>query len=197
MSVGNFGGSYWDNGKSTESTPDAAINAAVQATIADAQQNFAPLQFEGEFPKSGFGITTLRPKDLAVTNQATAVLQASVSSSILWGPLSATTASAWSDWINLNIDNRIYTLITGVFYAESTPNITALRIKANGEDQPVMDLEELQSYDVSYMFLEKPVGIKPGNAINVRYVPAATKATRENIGLLGYTIGKRAYLITE
>jgi len=197
LGIGNYGGSYWDNGKSTESTPDAAINTAVVNAIADAATNFSPLQFDGEYPTKGFGITILRPKDLAVTNQATAALQSSVFSSIVWGPISATTASVWSDWINLNIDNRAYVVVTGVWYAEPTPNITAIRFKANGEDMPVMDLEELQTYDVGYMFLEKPIAIRPGNAINVRYVPTTTKTTRENIGLLGYTLAKRAFLITE
>lgn len=195
--VGNYGGSYWDNGKSTNSSPDAAINQAVQGAIQDALSNFAPLSFDGEYPKNGFGIAALRPKDLAVTNQATAALQASVASSIVWGPLSATTTSVWADWINLNVDNRIYPIITGVWYAEPTPNITAIRFKANGEDCPVLDIEELQTYDVSYMFLEKPIVIKPGNAINVRYAAIAVKGTRENIGLLGYTLAKRAYLILE
>src|SRR5437867_1463692 len=195
--IGDYAGSYWDNGKSTNANPDAAINSAVQSAIGDALTNFAPLQFDGEYPKNGFGISILRPKDLAVTNQATAVLQASVASSVVWGPLSNTTASVWADWINLNIDNRLYAIITGVWYAEPTPNITALRFKANGEDSPVMDLEELQTYDVGYMFLEKPIGIRPGNAVNVRYVGLAAKATRENIGLMGYSLAKRAYLIIE
>jgi hypothetical protein len=194
---GNYGGSYWDYGKSSQSTPDAAINTAVQGAIDDALQNFAPLQFDGEYPKGGFGISVLRPKDLAVTNQAAVALQSSVFSSILWGPISATTASVWSDWINLNIDNRLYVIVTGVWYAEPTPNITAIRMKANGEDLPTIDIEELQTYDVGYMFLEKPIIVKPGNALNVRYVPAVTKTTRENIGLLGYSLAKRAYLITE
>jgi hypothetical protein len=197
MSVGSYGGSYWDFGKSTLANPDAAINQAVQAAISDALQNFAPLTFDGEYPRTGFGITVLRPKDLAVTNQATAALQASVASSVIWGPISATTTSAWADWINLNIDNRIYAIITGVWYAEPTPNITALRIKANGEDLPVIDIQELQTYDVGYMFLEKPIIVKPGNAVNVRYLGVAVKSTRENIGLMGFTLAKRAYLITE
>src|SRR2546421_4430072 len=132
-------GSYWTRGVQSANSSDANINAAVQNAIQTAAIEFSPLQFEGEYPKTGFGITILRPKDLALSNQ-TSGIQSSVQPSIVWGPISVTTASAWSEWINIPVDSRVYVVITGLFYVENAPNITALRFKANGEDLPVMDI---------------------------------------------------------
>jgi hypothetical protein len=192
-----YAGSYWNRGNQTTGNADSEINAAIQDVINTASQEWSPIQFEGEYPKTGFGITVLRQKDLAVTNQAAAAIQSSVSTSIAWGPLSVTTASAWEEWINLNIDNRIYVVITGVWYADANFNVKAIRFKANGEDCPVMDIEEMQTYDIPFMWLEKPIAVKPGNNVTVRYAALAVAAAPVNIGLLGYTLAKRAYLIIE
>lgn len=108
-----------------------------------------------------------------------------------------TAASTWETWINLQIDNRIYTVITGLFYIENAINITAVQFQANGEVLPVIDIEELQAYQVSNVWLEKPIIIKPGNNFQAFYVAKNTKTAAENLGLMGYTIAKRAYLINQ
>ncbi len=180
----------------TQDFSDQNINQLVQATIAQATADFQPLQFQGEFPLDGFGIAVLRAKDLAVTNQATG-LQSIAASSIVWGAQSIAAASLWQDWLNITIDSRIYTAVTGIFYPENAPIIEAIRVRANGIDLPVIQIEELQTYDVSFAFLERPFAVRAAQNLTLRVVASAAKAAVEHIGLLGYTVAKKAYLITE
>lgn len=180
----------------TQDFSDQNINQLVQAVIAQAASDFQPLQFQGEFPLDGFGIAVLRAKDLAVTNQATG-LQSLAASSIVWGVQSIATTSVWQDWLNISLDNRIYVAVTGILYPENAPIIEAIRVRANGIDLPVLQIEELQTYDVSFAFFERPFGVRAAQNLTVRVVGGPSKAAVEHIGLLGYTVAKKAYLITE
>lgn len=179
----------------TEKRPDKEIINTVKDAVKDAMAKWSE-NYEGEYPKTGFGVTNLRPRDVALTNAATGV-QGSCASSIYWGLISITTASAWGDWINLTIDDRAYLVVTGIFNLDSNPQITNLRFKANGEDLPAMNIEELYSWDLARAYLSKPFFVRPENNLTVRYVGQSTKTAVERIGLLGYCIAKRSYLILE
>ena len=180
----------------TQDFSDQNINQLVQAVIAQAAQDFQPLQFQGEFPLDGFGIAVLRAKDVSITNQVTG-LQSIATSSIVWGAQSIASASVWQDWLNIALDNRLYITVSGFFYPENAPIIEVLRPRANGIDLPAIGIEELQTYDVSFAFFERPFGVRAAQNFTMRVVASAAKSAVEHIGLLGYTVAKKAYLISE
>ena len=184
----------------TDKRPDAVIDQGVAEALANATIRFQPLTFENEYPRTGFGITSLTPKQVGATNQATG-LQGNVVSSTIWG-VSTLAANTWSDWINLNIDDRIYNIITGVFNRTNTPQISNIRFKANGEDLPWVNLDQMYNWDLSQAYLQRPLIISPTNNLTVRAIAekaitGASGVPAERIGLLGYVLGKRAYLIGE
>ncbi len=185
----------------TDKRPDQAINAAVKEAIDNATQRFQPLAFEYEYPRTGFGITALTPRPVAATNQSPN-LQGNVASSTIWGVSSITTANTWQDWINLNLDDRVYLVITGVFNRTQVPLISNIRFKANGEDLPWVNLDEMYTWDLSQGYLQRPLIISPTNNFVVRIIgeKASTGGSgqpAERIGLLGYQLAKRNYLIAE
>ena len=181
----------------TDKRPDAAINAAVGEVIGDALELWKPLRYEESWPKTGFGITNLTARAVAATNQVTG-LAGGVAGSAVWG-VTAVTVSTWTDWINLAIDDRSYHIVIGVFNRTQNPSITHIRPRANGEDLPQISLEQLYNWDLSEAYFTKPYAVRPGNNHTVRVFTERTIAgvPAERIGLLGYVVAKRAYLIAE
>lgn len=185
----------------TDKHPDAVIDAAVAEAIQNATVRFQPLQFEFEYPRTGFGITTLTPKAVAASNQGTGLQGTGVVSSTIWG-VSTLAANTWADWININVDDRIYIVVTGVFNRTSTPQISNIRFKANGEDLPWVNLDQMYNWEVSQAYLQRPLIISPTNNFTVRAIAekaitGASGVPAERIGLLGYILAKRTYLISE
>lgn len=199
--MSSLGGPYFSYlSRLATDPPVAAIQAAVAEAVANAQVRFQPLQFEYEFPRTGFGLTTLTPKAVGATNQAGGLFGGVVSSTI-WG-VSTLAANTWSDWININIDDRVYLIVTGVFNRTQVPNISNIRFKANGEDLPWVNLDHMYNQDMSFGYLERPLIISPTNNFTVRVIAekaiaGAAGVPAERIGLLGYQLAKRAYLIGE
>jgi len=191
--------SYWDriqtfSGKQNE----GVLESLVQAMITDAIQGpFSGLPYEGEFPKIGFGVSNLRSRDVAQTNQGSGLF-GGVAGSGVWG-VTAVTVSTWTDWINLAIDNRSYHLVAGVFNRSTTPSIVRIRPKTNGEDQPQIDLEAAYNFEEPLFWIEQPYAVRPGNNHTVRVYTERTIAgiPAERIGLHGFVMAKRAYLIQE
>ena len=184
----------------TEKRPDAAIDAAVAEAIANATVRFQPLVFEYEYPRTGFGITALTPKSVAATNQTTG-LQGGVVSSTIWG-VSTLSANTWTDWININVDDRIYLVVTGVFNRTQTPQISNIRLKANGEDLPWVNVDQMYNWDLSQAYFQRPLIVSPTNNFTVRAIAekaitGASGVPAERLGLLGYILAKRTYLISE
>ncbi|MDO8618417.1 MAG: hypothetical protein Q7R49_00570 [Candidatus Daviesbacteria bacterium] len=189
----NYGGSYLS--RLSSKSPDLIIAQAVRETISLAETEFSPMTFEGPWTTGGLGISVLGPRNVGATNQASS-LQGGVAGSGAWG-VTAVTASTWTNWINLSIDNRIFIIVTGVFNRSSTPNITALKIFANGQDLPVITLEEMYTFEEQKAYFTQPVIIQPGNVLQIQVFSPITLAgiPAEQIGLTGYIVGKRAYLI--
>ncbi len=180
----------------TDKRPDAAIDQLIAAVAADARVTWN-LNYEGQYPKTGFGITNLRARDVTFTNQVSG-LQGNVAGSAVWG-VTAVTVSTWTDWINIPIDDRCYQIVTGIFNRSSFPSITHMRMRINGEDQAQMCLEPLYTWDQPHAWLEKPYAVRPAANHTVRLLTERTIAgvPAEKIGLLGYTVGKRTFLIAE
>lgn len=178
--------------------PDALCDSLIAAVIAKAADEWK-MPYEGEYPKTGFGITTLLPKSIATTNQAAAGLAgAEVVGSAAWG-LSALTLSTWTDWINLSIDDRIRIVVEGIFDKTTTPHITAMRPKANGQDYGVVNIEEMHTWEEPVAWFSKPFSVGPENNFTMRVLSDATiaGAPAERIGLLGHTVAKLNYMILE
>lgn len=178
--------------------PDVAIQKLINSTIKDATDGpFRGLTFEGEFPKTGFGISNLRARDICQTNQGSGLF-GNVASSTVWG-ITAVVSSTWTDWINLATDDRLYVIVTGIFNRSVTPQITRIRFKANGEDFPQIDMETMYNAQETIAYLEQPFAVRPGNNFTVRVLSPTTLAgtPSERIGLAGFALAKKAYLIQE
>ena len=181
----------------SDKRPDIAIDKSVQLAIQKALEAFTPDTFEGPWSKGGLAITTLTPKHVSATNQATG-LQGGVAGSGAWG-ITAVTASTWTNWISLQTDDRAYQVVTGVLNRSPAPNITLAQPFLNGNDQPIFSLEEMYTWDLARAFLMEPYVISPANQHKVQVFSPVTLAgvPSEQIGLLGYVVGRRAYLIQQ
>lgn len=186
-------GSYFS--RISDKRPDGAIASSVADAIRLATDLFKPDRFEGVWTKGGLGITTLRPRDIAATNQA-ASLQGGVAGSMAWG-VTAVTASTWTDWVNLNTDDRAYQVVTGIFNRSANPNITHIKPFLNGQDLPIINIEEMMVKEEPVAYFTEPYIVSPSNNHRIQVLSPVTLAgvPSEQIGLMGYIIGKRSYLI--
>jgi hypothetical protein len=171
----------------TEERPDANIKAAVSEVVRQAKSEWSPLAWEGEYPRGGFGITSISPEH--VYGGTT-----SPNSSVTWGA-SITAACGWNDWFNTTITDQAYVIPVGVFDLDAAPQITEIQATANGVTLPVLNLEEMMGFDIARAFFTRPFAVKPNNNLTVA-VTGRAATTDERFGLVGYTVGKRAYVIT-
>lgn len=88
-----------------------------------------------------------------------------------------------------------YAINTGLFNREATPKITHLRPNPGGEDMSTMNIEQMYTLDLARIFYEKPWTVGPDKSCILRM--KADDIGVERIGLLGYVIAKRAFLIKE
>lgn len=191
----SFSGSYLT--RLSDKRPDQAIASKVQTAIALAADLFKPERFEGVWSKGGLAITTLGPKHVAATNQASS-LQGGVAGSVAWG-ITAVTASTWTNWISLNVDDRAFQVVTGIFNKSPNPNITRIQPALNGQDMPIIDIEEMYTLEEPKAYFTEPYIVSPSNKHQIQVLSPVTLAgvPSEQIGLMGYVIGKRAYLIQQ
>lgn len=174
----------------TDVRPDAEIDKLVKDVIKNAETEWSPLVYEGYYPAAGFGITELRPKHVVKTVDATGFSM--FASSISWGA-SIETASTFFKWIDCTLTDMAYIIQTGVFNLEATPRVTEIAPSANGQDLPTVNLEQMYGLDLARAWHEKPFAARPNNPLTDQLVGRTTGV--ERIGLLGYLIAKRAYLI--
>lgn len=168
----------------TGGAPDQVIRAAVEQTVGKAKQAFN-LEFEGEYPISGgIGIAAIRPNDVGHPTSAKNYWSYTFSS-----------ADSFASWISTPIDKDIFVLLTGIFDTQVNPGLNEIQITANGQAMPVMQMDFLKTLLEPKMYFPKPIGVSSSATLTV----AATSriAQAEEVGLLGYTIGKRAFLITQ
>jgi len=172
----------------TENRPDVEIQKGIAAAIKHATDMWAPLQYEGEYPSKGFGITTLRPRD---------VYTASTMLGSAYWTISIAAASTWQDWIDVALTDMAYVIVTGIFNIDPAPKTVEIRGKCAGNDLPVVNIEEMYAWDLARAWFTKPFWAKPSDGITIRAMGKAATTVGERLGLLGYTVGKRAYLIKE
>lgn len=171
--------------KETDVRPDAEIDKLVDEVVRNAETEWAPLKYEGQYPVGGFGITELRPKHIRGGTH-------NIPSTITWSA-SIGAASTYFSWMDLTLTDMAYIIQTGVFDLEATPLVTEIAPSANGQDLPTVSLEQMFALDVARVWLEKPFAARPNN--NFKNQLVARDAGIERIGLLGYCLAKRAYLI--
>lgn len=169
----------------TDRRPDAEIKTLVDEVVANAETEWAPLKYEGQYPVGGFGIVELRPKHIRGGTH-------NIPSTITW-EASIGTASTYFSWMDLTLTDMAYVIQTGVFDLEASPRVTEIAPSANGQDLPTVNLEQMHALDVARAWLEKPFAARPNNNFKNQLVARSTGI--ERIGLLGYVMAKRAYLI--
>lgn len=168
-----------------EESPDAAIDEAVQDTITDAEKLWEPLEFEGEYPLAGFGISTLRPFHVGDPE----------ASNYNWWDIAVASANTWQDWVSHTVDEKAYLILAGIFNLTASPSVTELAFKANGQDLPVQNIEPMYAYEEPIAWFSTPFAVKPEGKIVSRIY--GKTAQTEEVGLLGFCIAKRVYLIDE
>lgn len=173
----------------TNVRPDAEIDKLLKSTVDDAETEWRPLKYEGQYPTTGFGISELRP--LVLKGGTTD----NIISSISWGAsLAAGAASTYFTWFDLTLTDQAYVMITGVFDLESPPEVTEIGPSANGLDLPTVNIEQMHALDVSRAWFEKPFAARPNNNLKTQVVARVGIGT-ERIGYIGYLMAKRSYLI--
>lgn len=169
----------------TDVRPDAEIDKLLREVVANAEEEWSPLKYEGQYPVGGFGITELRPKHIRGGTH-------NMPSSVTW-EASLGAASTYFTWMDLTLTDMAYVIQTGVFNLEASPRVTEIAPSANGQDLPTVNLEQLYALDLARVWLEKPFAARPNN--NFKNQLVARDVGIERIGLMGYVVAKRAYLI--
>ena len=162
----------------TDERPDEEIRQLVLATIADAEAEWAPLKYEGEYPENGIGITIMRPRHVGLATDK-------------W---QMTVTTAWADWINKTLGDNNYEIITGLFNLTIDPATTELYPSANGKDMPRFNIEQLYALDLARAWFTKPFAVKANNNLTIQAIGRVMQT--ERLGLMGYTLAKRSYLLT-
>jgi len=172
--------------RNTDKKPDAAIEMLKQAVISEAAGKWNE-SFDNEYPKHGFGIAELAPYHLQSGG-------AGWGNSNFWS-VSIAATTTWQDWINITMTDAVYAINTGLFNREATPITTHMRVRAGGEDMPTMNIEQMATLDIARVFYEKPYAVRASDPYTVRV--KADNTGIERLGLLGYAIARRPYLIRE
>ena len=161
----------------TNQRPDAVISQAIGDAILSAEQEFSPLKFEGEYPDNGIGISVLRPRHVIAQD---------------YWQMSVTTSFA--NWINKTLGTNVFLIVTGLMNNTLDPQVVELFPTANGKDLPYMNIENLYSVPESRGWLTKPFVISPNNNLTIQAI--GRQAQTERLGLLGYSLARRSFLIT-
>jgi len=169
----------------TDRRPDARIGGLIKNVVDAARKDWEPLEYEGEYPIGGFGISELRPKHIRGGTH-------NIPSTITWSA-SIATASTYFSWMDLTLTDMAYVIVSGVFNLEADPRVTEIAPSANGEDLPTVNLEQMYGLDLARVWFEKPFAARPNNNLKIQLVARDTGV--ERIGLMGHVIAKRAYLI--
>ena len=171
----------------TDVRPDSEIKKAIDAVVADAEDRWEPAKFEGWYPLTGFGIEELAPFHLNAGG-------AGWGSSDFWAA-SIAASNTWQDWWNITMTDMAYVIDCGLFNREATPKLTHVRPNPGGEDFPAKNIEQMYTLDVARVFYEKPYSVSPNSPYVYRIKGDNTGV--ERVGLIGYAIARRAFLIVE
>jgi hypothetical protein len=99
--------------------------------------------------------------------------------------------------INITLGDRLYAVTYGLFNRSPNPQVRSIKYLAGGQDNPIINIEPIFSWDRPYCFLEKPIVVSPATNLTVRCFPEGVATPYERIGLLGFASAKRTYLIQQ
>lgn len=173
--------------KSQDARADQIVSNAVAVAIKDATTMWQNEVFDGVFPNSGFGIKRLEKFDICRGEQNT---YTPFSNSWV---MSIATAKTWETYIDATLSDSAYVIITGVFEFDPAPDVTAIKITADGVEYPIIDLQEVFGWDVATAYFSHPVIIRPKKKITINL--RAETAGQKKFGFLGFVVGTRSYLI--
>lgn len=174
--------------KTTDVKGDQIVAAAVQTAIADAELLWNPEKFDGVFAVKGFGITKLEKWHVCPLSATLGGARFCNS----W-VTSITTAKTWEAVWSNTISQDAYLIITGVFNYDNAPDVTTIQFVAEGIEYLPLNLEEIYGWDVAVANFSHPVIVRPQKKLIV--YARADSAGQKAFGLIGYTLGKRGYLI--
>lgn len=180
----------------TDMRPDANINSLQQATIAQASRDWSPLPYEGEYPLSGFGIRQMISHDVTNGSSGAHPGNATTTATFWYDIANGGAGPTFENWIATTVNRDSYLIVEGIFNLSPTPNYVELFPTPNGQQLPVMPLDTLYAMDVARGWFSKPFAIQPIGAFTIAKKYIAANLT-ERIGLVGHTLGKRAYLISQ
>jgi hypothetical protein len=170
----------------TNQRPDGLIAAALAQAKSLASNEFKNMAYDGEFPKNGYGITTIRPYHIQAGG-------AGWGSSNYW-LCSMAAANTWTAWIDITQTELAYEIVSGFFDLEAIPRLTELYITGDGLSMPTINVEESYAVqDISTHYFAKPFIISPQKSW--QYYQKFWVAGIEREGLTGYTLAKRAFLL--
>lgn len=170
----------------TDLKPDDEIRKAIKTAVEDAKVEWAPMEFQGFYPDSGFGIAELRVKHVPSYGNA------------YWGSCDFwaecfTASNTFEAWINGTMTDMAYVIVEGMFDLSPSPVWYEMGPTANGVDLPTINIQQMFALDVARVWLEKPFATRPNNQLKVQN--KGKDATTEDLGLIGHCVAKRAYLI--
>lgn len=165
--------------------PDATIGKAIEDAKTMAKKEWPNQAYQGEFPDNGYGISVIRPYHIKAG-------AAAWGSSNYWASSYAASVT-WEAWIDITQTDMAFEILTGYMNLQAVPKTVEVYIKADGREQPTLNIEEFYTYDVARLFWKAPVVISPSKAWSFYHKGTNTGVERE--GLLGYTMGPRAFLI--
>lgn len=177
--------------RSMDARQDAIVANAVATAVADAEKLWSPERFDGPFPKNGFGIAKLRALEFGLADSANSYASPY---SAMWA-YSQATASAWATWISATLSTDCYVVITGFFNLDASPDVECVKFIADGIEYPIIDLTEMDGWDIATAYFSHPIIVRPTKKIVIK-VKARTVGLKF-FGLLGYVVAKRSYLINE
>lgn len=172
--------------KTTDKRPDEEIDKIKDAVISDAKVEWAPMEFEGQYPSGGFGITELRVKHVPSYGNS------------YWGSSSywaecITASNTFESWINGTMTDMAYVIVEGIFNREPSPKVYEIAPTANGVDLPTVNIEQMYTLDIARVWFEKPFAARPNSTLKIENKGDDTGV--ERIGLLGHCVAKTSYLI--
>lgn len=105
------------------------------------------------------------------------------------------TANTFANWISTAIDKDAYVIATGIMNLTVDPHIVELQPTLNGNALPVIHVESMYAFEEPLAYFRKPFAVKSGATMKIEYT--GTVAQTELLGLLGFTVAKKSFLITQ
>lgn len=166
--------------------PDEAIQKAIDKAVDDAENKWG-ISFEGEYPRNGIGISTLRAFHVEGNSLPFATANQ-------WR-VAITAANTWQNWTNASLNENLYVIHAGVFNTTANPSFDECAFKANGQDLPVQCIESMYTYEKPLAWWSKPFIVAAENNLTGRIKGRAIQT--DDAGYLGFTVAKRLILIDE